>query len=266
MRLRTSGLRVLAAVPVLLAAACGGGAAGDESPAASGSGRPSEVTGTVVVFAAASLTSAFEQIGEQFERAHPSADVVLSFGGSSALAQQVLAGAPADVFAAASPATMQTVVDAGDAADPTVFARNRLEIAVPPGNPGGVEGLADFGRDELDLALCAPEVPCGAAAKEVLAVAGVRGAPDTLEQDVKAALAKVRLGEVDAALVYRTDVRAAGDEVTGIPFPEADDAVNDYPLAVLDQAPNAAAAQAFVDQVLSADGRRVLDAAGFDRP
>ncbi len=259
---------MLALAPLLLAAACSSGsdAPADDAGPAAPSSSSSEVTGTVVVLAAASLTGVFEQIGEQFEQANPAAEVVLSFGGSSALAQQVLSGAPADVFAAASPATMQTVVDAGGAADPTVFVRNRLEIAVPPGNPGGVEGLADFGRGELDLALCAPEVPCGAAATEVLTAAGVRPAPDTLEQDVKAALAKVRLGEVDAALVYRTDVRAAGDEVTGIPFPEAADAINDYPIAVLDQAPNAAAARAFVDQVRSAEGRRVLDAAGFDRP
>ena len=169
-----------------------------------------------------------------------------------------------DVFAAASPATMDVVVKAGDAREPVVFTRNRLVLAVPTGNPGGVRGLADLARTELDVALCAPQVPCGAAATSVLQRAGVTAAPDTLEQDVRAVLAKVRLGEVDAALVYRTDVLAAADEVEGIPFPEADTAVNDYLLAPLVEAPDPGTAQAFVAFVLSSEGQRALADAGFD--
>lgn len=221
---------------------------------------------TVTVFAAASLTEAFTQLGSQFEAAHPGTTVTFSFAGSSALAQQILAGAPADVFAAASPSTMQLVVDAGDATAPQVFARNQLEIAVPAGNPGRVTGLADFATPSLTIALCAPQVPCGAAAAKAFAAVGVTPAPDTLEPDVKAALAKVSLGEVDAALVYRTDVRAAGDRVTGIPFSGAAQASNAYPVATLAQAPHPQAAAAFAAFVLSPQAQRVLASVGFDRP
>jgi molybdate transport system substrate-binding protein len=221
----------------------------------------------VTVLAAASLTGAFTQLARAYEKAHPGTTVELSFGASSTLARQVTEGAPADVFAAASPATMATVTEAGEAADtPRVFARNRLQIAVPAGNPGHVRGLADFARPGLRIAICAPQVPCGTAATTAFAAAGVTPRPDTLEQDVKAALAKVVSGEVDAALVYRTDVRAAGDKVVGIDFPAAAQAVNDYPIAVLRSAPDPAGGRAFRDYVLSPTGRSVLTAAGFEAP
>ena len=259
--MRRVRLAVLAAV--LLLAGCGAQAAGGPRTGQDeGAGR----TGTLDVFAAASLTEAFGQLAEDFEREHPGTTVVLNLGASSALAQQIVSGAPADVFAAASPATMQTVTDAGDAVAPRTFARNLLEIAVPPGNPGRVFGLAGLADPERTIALCAPEVPCGAAAERVFAVAGLRGAPDTLEQDVKAALAKVRLGEVDAALVYRTDVQAVREQVGGIAFPEAEQAVHDYPIAALASASDAEAAAAFVDHVLSERGQRVLADAGFLAP
>jgi molybdate transport system substrate-binding protein len=162
---------------------------------------------------------------------------------------------------------MAQVSDAGDAAGkPVTFARNTLEIAVPAGNPANVTGLADFANKDLTIALCAPEVPCGAAADKVFAAAKVTPAPDTLEADVKATLAKVTLGEVDAALVYQTDVIAAGDKVEGIEFPEAADAVNDYPIAVLAASRRPATAQGFVDLVLSAAGQKVLSEAGFQLP
>ena len=147
-----------------------------------------------------------------------------------------------------------------------MFARNVLQLVVPAGNPAGVTGLEDLTDPDLTIALCAPEVPCGSAAEKVFAAAGLTAAPDTLEQDVKAVLTKVELGEVDAALVYRTDVLAAGDTVEGIDLPEAEDAVNDYPVAVLAESPNPDAAQAFVDLVLSADGQDVLTGAGFQAP
>jgi molybdate transport system substrate-binding protein len=254
-------LSALGAALLLVLAGCG--ASADGAAAGPASTAPQ---GQLTVFAAASLTGAFQAIGEDFSAAHPGVDVTFNFGGSSGLAQQIASGAPADVFAAASPATMRTVTDAGDAGEPAVFARNRLEIAVPAGNPGGVTGLADFADPSLKIALCAEQVPCGAAARQALTAAGVTPAPDTLEQDVKAALSKVRLGEVDAALVYRTDVLAAGNAVEGIELPAADAAVNDYPLAVLAHAPNAPAARAFVDHVLSEKGRAVLADAGFDVP
>ncbi|MBB5960135.1 molybdate transport system substrate-binding protein [Saccharothrix tamanrassetensis] len=229
--------------------------------------QASGVTGDVTVFAAASLTGTFTELGRRFEAAHPGVRVRLNFAGSSALAQQINQGAPVDVFASAAPANLEQVADAGGiTATPAVFARNRLRIAVPKGNPGKVAGLVDFGRADAKIALCAEQVPCGAAARKVFEAAGVALRADTLEQDVKAVLTKVRLGEVDAALVYRTDVAAAGDEVEGIAFPEADQAVNDYPIAPLAKAPNAAGAQAFVDFVRSDEGRAVLAEAGFDSP
>ncbi len=217
----------------------------------------------MTVFAAASLTESFDRLALDFRAAHPGVQVTLNYGGSAALAQQIVAGAPADVFAAASPATMQTVADAGDAGAARVFARNSLELAVPPGNPGRVTGLADLADPSLKVALCAPEVPCGAAAAKAFAAAAVVPAPDTLEQDVKAVLTKVELGEVDAGLVYRTDVRAAGAEVQGIELPAAAATVNDYPVAVLTAAPNRLAAEAFVALLLSQAGQQVLSDAGF---
>jgi molybdate transport system substrate-binding protein len=147
-----------------------------------------------------------------------------------------------------------------------VFVRNTLEIVVPSGNPAGVTGLADFADEDLTIALCATAVPCGAAAETVFERARITPAPDTLEADVRATLSKVTLGEVDAALVYKTDVLAAGDKVEGLAFPEARVAVNDYPIAVLAEAGNPEVARAFVELVRSAEGRGVLSAAGFDLP
>ncbi|MEV6321184.1 molybdate ABC transporter substrate-binding protein [Nocardia sp. NPDC051787] len=223
--------------------------------------------GTATVFAAASLTETFTELGRRFEAAHPGVRVVYSFGASSALAEQIIQGAPADVFASAAPKNMQQVVDKGEVtAVPATFVRNRLEIAVPKGNPGRITGLADFGKTEPKIALCAEQVPCGAAAETVFQVAGINPQPDTHEADVKAVLTKVKLGEVDAALVYRTEVRTGGGQVEGIAFPEAGKAVNDYPVAPLAHAPNAAAAAAFVEFVRSEQARAVFAKAGFDAP
>lgn len=221
----------------------------------------------VVVLAAASLTGAIEELARQFEAAHPDTDVVLSTGASSTLAQQAVAGTPADLLVLASLATMGVVTNAGEAdGEPVVVARNRLQIAVPAGNPGRVTGLPDLARPDLDVALCAPQVPCGAAAQQALEAAGVTAAPDTLERDVKAVLAKVRLGEVDAGLVYVTDVRAAGADVEGIGFPEAAAARNDYPAVVLRGGEQSHAAREFLDLLLSPDGQAVLARAGFAPP
>jgi molybdate transport system substrate-binding protein len=227
----------------------------------------SATTGTIVVDAAASLTETFQKLGDEFHAVNPGITVTFNFGGSSALAAQITSGAPADVFASANPATMKTVTDAAaTATDPVVFVRNRLEIAVPPSNPGKITGVKDFTDPAKTIALCAPEVPCGAAAALVFATAGLTASPDTLEQDVKAALTKVELGEVDAAMVYRTDVASAGDKVKGIAFPEADGAINDYLIAPLKASGNTKAAAAFVAWVLSGPGRSVLSKAGFDLP
>lgn len=226
-----------------------------------------EVAGDITVSAAASLTDTFTTLGEKFEAANPGSTVTFSFAGSSTLAQQILSGAPADVFASASPATMALVTDEGLVTDePVVFVSNLLQIAVPAGNPADVTGLEDLTDEELIIALCAQEVPCGAASGKVFEAGGLTPAPDTYEKDVRATLTKVRLGEVDAALVYRTDVLVAGEEVEGIDFPEAGEVVNDYPIALLAEAPNAAGGTAFLEFVLSETGRGVLSEAGFELP
>lgn len=231
------------------------------------SGGSSAVTGNITVLAAASLSESFTQIGKDFEAANPGVKVTLSFGGSSTLATQINQGAPADVFAAASPATMKTVTDAGNGdGSPTTFVKNQLVIAVPKGNPKGITGLADLVKPGVKVALCAESVPCGAAAKKALAAAKVTLTPVTLEPDVKGALSKVKLGEVDAALVYRTDAKASASDVDGIEFPESASAINDYPIIVVRNAPNKAAAQAFLAYVLSDKGKAVLTEAGFQGP
>jgi molybdate transport system substrate-binding protein len=247
---------------MLALSSCGG-----EDGGGTAAGEPTDgLSGTVTVFAAASLTDVFDVLAGDFRDEHPDVELNINYGGSSGLAQGILDGAPVDVFASANEAQMTAVTGAGLASDPVVFTSNVLEIAVPPGNPGQVTGLADLAREDLTIALCAPEVPCGAAAEQVLEAAGVTAAPDTLEEDVRAALTKVELGEVDAALVYASDVAAAGSRVEGIAFPEADAAVSEYPICVLDDAPNPEAAQAFVDLVLSAEGQRALAEAGFRVP
>ncbi|SNT63620.1 molybdate transport system substrate-binding protein [Asanoa hainanensis] len=256
----------LAVTALLAVGACGNG---DEATGGIGAPTPGStaVTGDITVFAAASLTEAFTQIGKDFEAANPGTKVVFNFAGSSALATQINQGAPADVFASAAPANMKTVTDAGNAeGQPTIFAKNQLVIAVAKGNPKGIQGLPDLSKAGVKVALCAEQVPCGAAAKKALAASGTTVTPVTQEQDVKAALSKVTLGEVDAALVYRTDAKAAASSVDAVEFPESAQAVNDYPIVVLKNAPNKAGAQAFVDYVLSDPGEKVLTDAGFQAP
>ncbi|MEZ0072052.1 molybdate ABC transporter substrate-binding protein [Planotetraspora sp. GP83] len=252
-----------ALILVLGAAACG---SPESTSAAPGSGSPAAQAKTLTVFAAASLTGTFTDLGKTFEAAHPGTSVKFNFGSSATLAQQITQGAPADVFAAASPATMKTVTDASLAAAPTTFVRNKLQIAVPPDNPAKVDELKDLADPKVKVALCAAQVPCGAAAVKALDAAGLKVTPVTYEQDVKATLTKVELGEVDAALVYKTDVLAAAGKVTGIVFPEADKAINDYPIAALSKASAPDLAKQFVDLVLSQQGKDVLTKAGFEGP
>ena len=245
-------------LPLLLAAALLAGCGG------SGQGTSAEED-TVTVFAAASLTEVFEELAGRFEEANPGTTVRLSLGPSSGLARQVLEGAPADVFASASPRHTEAVVEAGRAAGPRVFARNVAQIAVPPDDPAGVRSVADLARPGVKVAVCAPEVPCGRLAQDVFAAAGVEVAPTTVETDVRAVLTKVALGEVDAGLVYATDVRAAGDRVRGVDVPTGEGPSTEYPVVLVGDAPSAAA-RAFVDLVLSPTGREVLGAAGFLPP
>ena len=224
-------------------------------------GGPEEVT--IRVFAAASLTQAFTTLGTQFEEDHPGTEVELNFGPSSGLAEQIGSGAPADVFASASPSNMETLVSAGDVEDPQDFATNSMEIAVPPDNPAGIRSLEDLARPGVKIALCQAQVPCGKVAAEVFANADLTVQPVTEEVDVKSVLTKVTLGEVDAGVVYVTDVLAAGDAVTGIEIPASQNASTSYPIAALDGSEHQTEAAEFVDLVLSADGAKVLEEAGF---
>ncbi|PZG25779.1 molybdate ABC transporter substrate-binding protein [Spongiactinospora gelatinilytica] len=249
-----------AVILALTLAACGTG-----GPAPAGGAGSAPRATSLTVLAAASLTGTFTELGRRLEAGHPGTRVRFNFGSSATLAQQITEGAPADVFAAASPATMKTVQDASLAKSPAVFARNTLEIAVPADNPAGIAALADLARPGVKVALCAEQVPCGAAAARALSAAGLKVTPVTLEQDVKATLTKVELGEVDAALVYRTDVIASG-KVRGITFPEAGKAANDYPITVLSRSPARDLARRFVDLVLSGEGGDVLTKAGFQKP
>ncbi|MEV5608888.1 molybdate ABC transporter substrate-binding protein [Streptomyces sp. NPDC052225] len=257
----------LGAAALLALSACGSSGSGSSSDASAPAGSAKKLSGTVNVFAAASLTESFTTLGKRFEKEHPGTKVTFNFGGSDSLAAGITGGAPADVFAAASPKTMKIVTDRGDASgEPTTFVRNRLEIATLPGNPDKVTSLKDLTDSDLKVVLCDKAVPCGSAAQTALDASELRLTPVSYEQDVKSALTKVELKEADAAVVYRTDVKAAGDKVAGVDFPEAADAVNDYPIALLKDAPNAEAAKAFIALVASDAGQKVLAEAGFLKP
>jgi molybdate transport system substrate-binding protein len=234
-----------------------GGACGDSDE---------KITGEITVLAAASLTEAFGDLGKTFESSHAGSRVTFSFGASSTLSQQVTQGAPADVLATADEASLQRVVDAGAADGPRVFARNRLELAVGKGNPKRLARLEDLTRPGIVFVLCAPEVPCGKFAAQALAKAGVTAKPKSFEENVKAVLTKVSLGEADAGVVYVTDVRSAGGRVEGVAIPEHQNVLATYPIAALKASKNPEGARTFVDFVLSDIGRRVLAGYGFLSP
>ena len=244
--------RVTAGLIAILLAAC----AGQRSPTA-------PTASTLTVFAASSLTDAFTRIGATFETAHPGTMVHLTFAGSSTLAAQIQQGATGDVFASADQATMQRLVDAGlVSGSPSIFARNRLQIVVAPGNPRHIGGLADLSQAGLVVLLCAPSVPCGRYATQALHAAGVTVTPASQEADVKAVVSKVALGEADAGIVYVTDVKAAGAAVQGLDIPARFNVTADYPIAVLQDSQQAALARAFTNYVL-AGGQQILARDGF---
>ncbi len=219
----------------------------------------------VLVSAASSLANAFAAIEEDFEAENPGIDIRLNLGGSALLREQILGGAPIDVFASANPMVMQAVVEAGFAFEPTTFARNQLAIGVPSNNPAGVAGIEDFADESLLIGLCAEAVPCGFLARNVLATAGVDAAIDTSEPDVRSLLTKLEVGELDAGIVYSTDIFANRD-VIGIDIPDGLNSVTDYPIAVVVDAPGSAGADKFVAFVLSAKGQQILATHGFAAP
>ncbi|MFJ8717573.1 molybdate ABC transporter substrate-binding protein [Streptomyces violaceus] len=255
----------VSAAALLTLSACSSSDTGSNK-GSSASSSP-KLSGEVTVFAAASLEESFTTLGKEFEKDHPGTKVTFNFGGSDTLAASITSGAPADVFAAASTKTMGTVTDKKDTAGPpATFVRNQLEIATLPGNPERISSLKDLTKSDLKVVLCDKTVPCGAAAQKALDAGGLKLTPVSYEQDVKSALTKVELKEADAAVVYKTDVRAAGDKVEGVDFPESDKAVNDYPISLLKNAPNPDTAKAFIALVRSAEGQKVLSGAGFLKP
>jgi len=255
-----SRIRVAAALAVaaLVLAACGG--SDDNTSSGGSSASPAEIK----VFAAASLTAAFTKIGEDFTAANGGTKVTLNFAGSQALATQIQQAAPADVFASADITNMDKVKDL--VGPPQIFASNQLQIVVEKGNPKGVKGLDDLANPDLKVVLAAPDVPVGKYSQQALEKAGVTVKPVSQEQDVKAVVSKVSLGETDAGIVYTTDVAAGGDKVEGVDIPEDQNVVATYPIATVKASKAPDQAQAFMDYVLSDQGQQVLKSYGFGPP
>jgi molybdate transport system substrate-binding protein len=263
----------------LLTAACGDdGGSSSASTAASvpdstnaSSSAPAStaapVSGDITVFAAASLTAAFTDIGDAFMAGNPEAKVTFSFDASSALVQQISQGAPADVFASADTSNMDKLTQAElNGTEPVVFASNLLAIIVPKGNPAGVTGVADLAKSDVKVVVCAPEVPCGKYAAQVFDAAGVTVTPVSQEQNVKGVVTKVASGEADAGIVYITDVMAAGDKAEAVGIPDDINVVAEYPIASLKASTHADVDQAFIDFVLGPDGQAILAKYGFMAP
>jgi molybdate transport system substrate-binding protein len=265
MKLRSIAALASAAVLAVAVTACSTAPAA--APAAAPTTKAGSPHGSITVFAAASLTATFTELAKKFEAAHPGVSVRTSFAGSSELVAQISAGAPADVFASADTATMAKLTAASlVSGTPIDFATNVLEIAVPPANPAAVRSFADLARPGTKTVICASVVPCGAATVAVEKSTGVALSPVSEENSVTDVLGKVSSGEADAGVVYVTDVKAAGSSVRGIAIPRGKQAVNTYPIAVLEGAANPNTARAFDQFVLGPVGRSVLAAAGFGGP
>lgn len=227
----------------------------------------SSIESELLVSAAASLTDAFAEIESAFEDGNPGVDAVLNLGSSGALREQILEGAPVDVFASANTSNMAQVAETGVlSGEAEIFATNSLQIAVPTGNPGGVTGLEDFARDELLIGLCAEDVPCGDFGRQALANAGVTPSIDTNEPDVRALLNKIEANELDAGITYVSDVLSTSGTVEGLEIPAEVNVVAEYPIATLAGAPNPDAAEAWVEFVLSDEGQAILTSHGFESP
>ncbi|WP_066899101.1 molybdate ABC transporter substrate-binding protein [Mycolicibacterium houstonense] len=251
-----------------MVACCAVAAAALISGCTSASDTPSDpAAGSITVFAAASLKSVFTEIGEQFETDNPGTAVEFSFAGSSDLVTQLSQGADADVFASADTRNMDKAVAAGLVeGGPVNFATNTLTIAVAPGNPKGIKSFADLAKPGTSVVVCAPPVPCGGATEKIEKATGVTLSPVSEETSVTDVLGKVTSGQADAGVVYVTDAAGAGDKVTSVPFPEADQAVNTYPIAVLEQSAHSELAHRFVDLVTGEAGQKALAKAGFAKP
>lgn len=245
---------LLVAVVAALLSACG----------SSGSPSTTSLSGTAWVFAASSLTASFKALGTSFQAAHPGVTVTFNFAGTPTLVTQIEQGAPADVFASADTTNMDKLTaDGFTSGTSKVFAHNQLEIVVAPGNPKGITGLADLAKPGLIYISAGPTVPAGKYALQALATAGVKVTPKSLETDVASVVSKIELGEADAAIVYTTDVQAAGSKVTGVPIPATANVIATYPIIAVKGTKNAAVANAFIAYVLSATGQSTLATFSF---
>lgn len=250
-----------AALALLLAACGGSGSQASASPSAG------QVTGNLTVLAAASLTDVFNKLGERFRAEHAGVAVRFSYAGSPTLVTQIQQGAPADVFASADQSNMQKVLDGGlSSGQPRVFARNRLQILVQSGNPRQIRSVADLSNPAIKVDVCAPSVPCGSYATSVFARAAVKVTPVSQEDNVKAVVTKVSLGEADAGIVYSTDVKAGGNEVQGVSIPDDQNVLAAYPVVQLKSATNEKAAQAFIALLTGPEGQKTLAGYGFLSP
>jgi molybdate transport system substrate-binding protein len=250
------GMRIVSAVAMgllLVLAACGS----DSKSSAAGA------TGSLTVFAAASLTEAFTDEQATLKTSDPDLSLTYSFAGSGALVTQIQQGAPADVIATADTATMKKLTDAGLVDAPSTFAKNKLEILVAPGNPLGIKTLADLARTDIKVVLEDETVPAGKYAAQALTTAGVTVNPVSKEPDVKSAVAKVTSGEADATIVYATDVTAAGSKGQGVEIPDAQNVVATYPIAIVKATKNRTAAVLFIDAIVKGSGQDALKKRGF---
>ncbi len=262
--------RWLATVSALVLLAVVGGCGGNDSSGSSGDATSSSsggASGKLLVFAATSLTGAFDKIGAQFEKANPGVKVTFNYDGSSTLATSIVHGAPADVFASAAPENMKTVTDENlTSGTPETFTSNKAEIMVETGNPKTIKSVNDLAEPDLKVVVCAPDVPCGALAQDIFKKAEVAVKPASEETSVGGVVTKMTLGEADAGMVYVTDVKANGNKTAGVPIPAEQNQSTVYPIAPLKDAPNAAAAKAFIDYVTGPKGQQVLATFGFQPP
>jgi molybdate transport system substrate-binding protein len=253
----------------LVATACGSSSKSSSSSSTSSppTTAASKLSGDLTVFGAASLTKAFGDLKTALGTSDPDLNLIYNFAGSQALVTQIQNGAPADVFASADEKNMQKLIDDNLVETPKTFAHNKLMIAVAPGNPKNIKTLADTEKDGVTLVLADKSVPAGNYARQAFEKAGLPAPkPVSNELDVKSTLAKVQSGDADAAVVYVTDVKAAGDKVDGVAIPDDQNIPATYPIAVVKATKNPQAAQAFVDAVVLGQGQQALQAAGFLPP
>jgi molybdate transport system substrate-binding protein len=250
-------------IAILAAVAATCAACGSSAPAAT---TPSALSGSITVFAAASLTDSFKALSSAFQAAHPGVTVQFNFAGTPTLVTQIEQGAQVDVFASADTTNMDKLKGDGfTLGTPQVFAHNQLEIVVAPGNPRGITGLADLAKAGVIYISEAATVPAGKYSLQALAKAGVTVTPKSLETDVKSVVSKIELGEADAGIVYTTDVKAAGSKVQGVPIPAAYNVVATYPLIAVKGTKNSALADAFIAFVVASAGQSTFESFGFLR-